>query len=75
MVLNISKKGPHKGFSVQGNMINEVQKAIFESEMPMFLYMIDEAAANATKGSPIANHVVGIQEIGFRFLGGLFDTQ
>jgi hypothetical protein len=46
---------------VQGNIIKDVQKAICESEMPMFLYMIELAAASATNGSPIANQVDGTQ--------------
>ena len=61
LVLNISKKGPHNGLIVHGNMINEVQKAIWESEIPIFLYMIELAAASATNGNPIANQVLGIQ--------------
>lgn len=46
---------------VQGNMMSEVQKAIWESEIPKFLYIIELAVANATKGKPIANQVLGIQ--------------
>ena len=61
LVLYISKKGPHNGFNVHGSMINEVQKAICESGMPMFLYMSELAAASATNGNPMANHVVGTQ--------------
>ena len=49
---------------VQGNIIREVQKAIFESEIPIFLYMIELAAANATNGKPMANQVLGIQKMG-----------
>jgi hypothetical protein len=68
-VLYISKKGPHKGLTVQGSIINDVQKAIWVSVMPMFLYMIELAVANATNGKPIANQVVGIQYMGdfFKF--------
>jgi hypothetical protein len=35
------------------------------SPMPRFLYMIELAAASATKGNPMANHVVGTQLTGF----------
>jgi hypothetical protein len=56
-------------------MIREVQKAILESEIPRFLYMIEEEAARATKGNPIANQVLGIQVMGCLFLGGCFSTQ
>jgi hypothetical protein len=68
LVLNISRNGPHRGFNVQGSMISDVQKAICESDIPMFLYISDAAAASATKGSPIANQVVGIQVIGLLFV-------
>ena len=42
-------------------MMSEVQKAIWLSEIPKFLYIIALAAANATKGKPMANQVDGIQ--------------
>jgi hypothetical protein len=67
LVLNISRKGPQSGFRVQGSIINEVQKAIRESEMPRFLYIMEQAAARATKGKPMANQVVGIQRTGCGF--------
>lgn len=35
---------------------------------------MDEEAAKATKGKPIANQVVGIQDIGFFFLGEIVGT-
>ena len=59
---------------LHGSMIRDVQKAICESEIPMFLNMMDEEAARATKGNPIANQVVGIQDIGFFFLGEIVGT-
>lgn len=46
-------------------MISEVQKAMLASLIPRFLYMIELAAANATNGNPMANHVVGTHLIGF----------
>ena len=50
--------------------MREVQNAILESEIPMFLYMMEEAAARATNGRPIANQVVGIQVMGCGFFWG-----
>mgnify|MGYP000739734357 CR=1 FL=1 len=64
LVLNISKNGPHNGFKVQGSIISEVQKAILASDIPKFLYMIALAVDKATKGNPIANQVLGIQNNG-----------
>jgi len=49
-------------------MISEVQKAMDESETPMFLYMIALALDKATNGRPIANQVVEIQKSGLRVL-------
>jgi hypothetical protein len=49
-------------------MISEVQKAMEESETPMFLYMIALALDKATNGKPIANQVVEIQKRGLRVL-------
>ena len=43
----------------------EVQNVISLSDKPKSLYMMAEAADKATNGSPIANHVVGIQVRGF----------
>src|SRR5690606_10865635 len=66
-VLYNSKKGPQRGLRVQGSIINDVQKAICASETPRFLYIIELAPERATKGSPIANQVVGIQNTGLSF--------
>ena len=63
-VLNISKNGPHKGFNVHGSIMSEVQNAILVSDIPKFLYMIALAVDKATKGNPIANQVLGIQNNG-----------
>lgn len=73
-VLYISKNGPHKGFIVHGSIIREVQKAICESGIPIFLYISALAAANATKGNPMANQVVGIQNAGCLFVVSFFST-
>jgi exoribonuclease II len=59
---------PIKVFNDQGSMISEVQKAMEESETPMFLYMIALALDKATNGKPIANQVVEIQKSGLRVL-------
>ena len=48
-------------------MISEVQKAICASGIPIFLYISELAAANATNGNPMANQVVGTQKAGCRF--------
>ena len=52
-VLNISRNPLHNGFSVQGIMTSEVQKAILESDIPMFVNMSTEATDIATNGKPI----------------------
>jgi hypothetical protein len=54
LVLNISRKGPHTGLSVQGSITREVQNAICASLIPMFLYISVDTMAMATKGSPSA---------------------
>ena len=54
LVLNISSSGLHNGFKVQGSIINEVQNAICESEIPRFLNINEDAAAIATNGNPMA---------------------
>ena len=41
-----------------------VQKAIFESETPISLYIIPETALMVTKGTPIAKYNDEIQNIG-----------
>jgi hypothetical protein len=64
LVLNISRNGPHRGLIVHGSMINEVQNAICESEIPRFLYITEQADASATKGKPMANQVLGIHHTG-----------
>ena len=50
-----------------GNIIIDVQNAIWESEIPMFLYIIELEVDNATNGSPMANQVLGIQKMGDLF--------
>jgi hypothetical protein len=45
-------------------MMSEVQNAILVSDIPKFLYMIALAVDKATKGNPIANQVLGIQNNG-----------
>jgi hypothetical protein len=66
-VLNISKIGLQSGFNVHGIIIKVVQKAILASEIPKFLNINEEVAANATKGKPIEKYTVGIQDIGCDF--------
>ena len=53
-VRNISRKGLHKNFSVQGIIIREVQNAICVSDTPRSLNINTETRLMAIKGSPIA---------------------
>jgi hypothetical protein len=52
------------GFKVQDNMISDVQKAIFESDIPIFLNIRAEACAIAIKGNPMAKYAVGTHVAG-----------
>ena len=54
LLLYISKKGLHKGLSVQGNIIKDVQKAICLSDTPMPLYIKVHTILSTTKGIPMA---------------------
>lgn len=53
-VLYISRNGLHRGFSVHGSMMSEVQKAICASLTPMPLYMSVQTMFRTTKDMPMA---------------------
>ena len=50
----MSTNGLHRGFSVHGSMMSEVQKAICASLTPMPLYMSVQTMFRTTKGMPMA---------------------
>ena len=54
LVLNISRNGLHNGLIVHGNIITEVQKAIWASEIPSPLNIKAVTMFNTTKGIPMA---------------------
>jgi hypothetical protein len=63
-VLYISSRGLQSGFSVQGIMMSDVQKAICASLTPMPLYIRVVTIFSITNGSPIAQYSVGTQVFG-----------
>ena len=54
-----SSSGLHRNFRVQGNIIIEVQSAIWLSAMPSHLNISTQTILRITNGSPIAKYAEG----------------
>ena len=58
------QKGLHRNLIVHGHMINDVQNAIWESEIPRSLNKTAETMFRTTNGKPIAKYKLGTQRRG-----------
>ena len=63
-VLNISRNGLQRNFSVQGIMMSDVHRAICASPIPSPLNINTETMFSTTNGNPMAKYTVGTHDIG-----------